>query len=214
MLTVIGNLKGGTGKSTVTFNLALQLAAAEVPVRLFDLDPQGTLSDAVEVRLEEGYVPVLRIAGADALGSPAEGFDLVDIGTADMAAMRRALALADRIVIPVAPSQADVWSTQRFLRIIHDAREGRPVETLAFVNRADTHPAVRETGEAEEVLDMLQGLRRLPVRLYQRTTYRRSFSEGLAVFELEPSGKARHEFAELARLLHPDLFSSTTDETA
>jgi chromosome partitioning protein len=213
MLTVIGNLKGGTGKSTVTFNLALYLAAVGVPVRLFDLDPQGTLSDAVDVRLEENYMPVLRIAGANELGRSAGVLDLADIGTSDMEALRHALTLADRILIPVAPSQADVWSTQRFLRIIHDARGGRPIETLAFINRADTHPAVRETSEAEEALDMLHGLKRLPVRLYQRTTYRRSFSEGLSVFELEPSGKARHEVAVLARLLHPNLFPTTNEVT-
>ncbi len=35
--------------------------------------------------------------------------------------------------------------------------------------------------------------------------FRRSFSEGLAVFELEPSGKAAHEFNRLAALLYPRL---------
>jgi len=211
MLTVIGNLKGGTGKSTVTFNLALCLAAAGAPVRLFDLDPQGTLSDAVDVRLEENHTPVLRIAKANEFGHSVGALDLADIGTSDMKALHHALRMADRIVIPVAPSQADVWSTQRFLRIIHDARGGRPIEALAFINRADTHPAVRETSEAEEALDMLNGLKRLPVRLYQRTIYRRSFSEGLSVFELEPSGKARHEVAALARLLHPNLFPTANE---
>lgn len=214
MLTVIGNLKGGTGKSTVTFNLAVYLARAGVPVRLFDLDPQGTLSDAVDVRLEEQYTPVLRISPAHELGVAAESLDLVDIGTSDMDALRRALRLAERIVIPVAPSQADVWSTQRFLHMIREAREGQPLETLAFINRADTHPAVRETGEAEEALDMLHGLKRLPVRLYQRTTYRRSFSEGLGVFELEPSGKARDEIAALARQLYPQFFPTPQESDA
>ncbi|HES76618.1 MAG TPA: ParA family protein [bacterium] len=206
MLTVIGNLKGGTGKSTVTFNLALYLVAAGVSVRVFDLDPQATLSDAIDVRKEEAYTPALRLGAASELGTPTLGFDFADIGVSDMAALQRALVLADRILIPVAPSQADVWSTQRFLRMIHQARNGRPVDVLAFINRADTHPAVRETGEAEVALDMLHGLRRLPTRLYQRTTYRRSFSEGLAVFELDPSGKAAHEIAGLAAILHPVLF--------
>ena len=207
MLTVIGSLKGGSGKSTVTFNLALRLAAAGASVRLFDLDPQATLSDAIEVRKEERYAPPLHLAAAHELGSKPAGLDLVDIGTADMDALKRALELADRVVVPVAPSQADVWSTQRFLRIVHEARAGRPVEILAFINRADTHPAVRETGEAEAALDMLRGLKRLPLRLYQRTTYRRSFSEGMAVFELEPSGKAAQEITTLASLLQPEFFS-------
>ena len=203
MLTVIGNLKGGTGKSTVTFNLALHVAAQGRDVHVYDLDPQGTLSDAIEVRTEENYSPVLHLVPADELSAPTQGLAFADVGVSDMDALRNALILADRVLIPVAPSQADVWSTQRFLRIIQQARQGHPVEVLAFINRADTHPAIRETGEAEKALDMLKGLQRLPVRLYQRTGYRRSFSERLAVFEQEAKGKAAQEIAALADLLHP-----------
>jgi chromosome partitioning protein len=36
-----------------------------------------------------------------------------------------------------------------------------------------------------------------------RTTYRRSFSEGLAVFEMEPRSKAAAEVEELGRILYP-----------
>jgi chromosome partitioning protein len=39
----------------------------------------------------------------------------------------------------------------------------------------------------------------LKSRLSQRIAFRRSFSEGLAVFELEPSGKAAAELNALAR---------------
>ena len=45
MLTVVGNLKGGTGKSTVAFNLAVWLAHDKTGVMAFDLDPQCTLID-------------------------------------------------------------------------------------------------------------------------------------------------------------------------
>ena len=54
MLTVIGNLKGGTGKSTVAFNLAVWLAHEKHGVRVFDLDPQATLIDTAEIREEDG----------------------------------------------------------------------------------------------------------------------------------------------------------------
>ena len=61
MITVIGNLKGGTGKSTVAFNLALWLKIKQGGVTLFDLDPQKTLSDVVDIREEEGYEPDLEV---------------------------------------------------------------------------------------------------------------------------------------------------------
>ena len=62
MITVLGNLKGGTGKSTVAFNLAIWLLSAGKQIQVFDLDPQKTLSDVVQVRQDEGYEPALVIS--------------------------------------------------------------------------------------------------------------------------------------------------------
>jgi chromosome partitioning protein len=206
MITLIGNLKGGTGKSTVTFNLALWVATRHNRhVVVYDLDPQATTSDAFEIRTEGGYLPVISpLKTAETLdthGSDSEV--LVDMGLADMAALEMAVRKADRILIPVAPSQADIWSTQRFLKMVNDIREGRPVEMLGVINRADTHRSVRETAEAAEAMQMLGNIRLLEPRLYVRTTYRRSFSEGLAVFEMEPRSKAAAEVEELGRRLYP-----------
>ena len=41
-IIAVGNLKGGTGKSTIAVNLACCLAEKERSVRLIDADPQGT----------------------------------------------------------------------------------------------------------------------------------------------------------------------------
>jgi len=133
---------------------------------------------------------------------------LVDVGTADFESMKKALAKADRVVVPVPPSQADIWSTQRFIRIIKEVNEGRrkKPDIFGFINRADTHIHVRETDEAEEALLHLPGIKLIDVRLYQRTVYRRSFSEGLAVFELEPRSKASGEVNKLASILFSSLF--------
>lgn len=197
MITVIGNLKGGTGKSTVAFNLALWLAQKDRPISVCDLDPQATLSDALEVRAEEGYEPLPEVLGY--LPATVTGEVIVDIGLSDIDAMNGALQRASRVLIPVAPSQADVWSTQRFLGMVEDqiSKTKRP-EVVAFINRADTHPLARETNEALEALNQLKGLRVLEPRLGQRMAFRRSFSEGLAVFEMEPGSKAADELYKLA----------------
>ena len=206
MITLIGNLKGGTGKSTVTFNLALWVATRHnKPVIVYDLDPQATTSDAFEIRADEGYLPaIVPVRTAETLGTDGKNSEvLVDMGLADMAALEIAVRKADRILIPIAPSQADVWSTQRFLKMVSDIRGDQAVELLGVINRADTHHAVRETAEAAEAMQMLGNIRLLEPRLYMRTTYRRSFSEGLAVFEMEPRSKAAAEVEELGRLLYP-----------
>lgn len=208
MLTVIGNLKGGTGKSTVAFNLAVWLAHGKNGVKVFDLDPQRTLVDVNEVRTEDGYEPTFEVStDLDELEALVKDKKLkqdivVDMSATDMPAMEKAISLADRVLIPVQPSQADIWSTQRFLKIVKNCVDsGKNPEVLGFINRADTHLFVRENDEAEQALQMMPGVTALKVRLYQRTAYRRSFSEGLGVFELDPMGKAAREMKKLAKLL-------------
>lgn len=202
MITVVGNLKGGTGKSTVVFNLALWLANADHSVVLCDLDPQNTLRDAVDVRVEEGYEPTVSVFGT--IPKKSKGNVLIDIGLSDMDAARSALGRADRVLIPVTPSQADVWATQQFLAIIEESTRanGKKPEVLCFINRADTHPSATENVETQEVLRQIPGLDVLDQSLSQRMAFRRSFSEGLGVFELEPRGKAALELNALAKTLY------------
>ncbi len=209
MITVIGTLKGGSGKSTLTFNLGLWLALAEVEVRLIDADPQATLTDVIAVRHEEGLTPALEVEDRSSLDHltevPHETEVLIDIGISDMDALKQALKVCDRVIMPIPPSQADIWSTQRFLRQIQAIDRPTPPEVIGFINRGDTHHAVRETDETAAALVSLAGLQFIKPRLSQRTIFRRSFSEGMGVFELEPRGKASREFHALVAVLFPHL---------
>ena len=209
MITVIGSLKGGSGKSTVTFNLAVWLAMAEQQVMTIDGDPQATLSDVVDVRREEGFTPPVELGSIELLEDPAAlaPYDevLVDVGTASMDNMRTAVRVADRIVVPVPPSQADIWSTQRFIRFVTAQAGSSTPELLGVINRGDTHAAVRESDEAAAALVSLPDIRFIKARLAQRTVFRRSFSEGLAVFELDPRSKGAQEWNSLTALLYPHL---------
>lgn len=210
MITVVGSLKGGSGKSTVTFNLAIWLAMAGQKVAVVDADPQATLTDVLDVRADEGFEPMVeRLSAKDMKRKDFKKFDqvLIDIGTASMDQLNSGLKICDRILVPVPPSQADIWSTQRFLRYVKSVIGDADTEILGFINRGDTHRAIRESDEAAAALVSLPRIQHLRPRLAQRTAYRRSFSEGLAVFEQEPRGKAAKEWNALAAVLHPDILS-------
>ena len=201
-LTLYGNFKGGTGKSTAVFNMAVWLAENGRKVTVCDLDPQKTVSDVAEIRAEMGYEPALRVVH-ELPAKSARGEWLADVGLSDTEAMRAAIRAARRIVVPVTPSQADIWATQQFLAIIDEEHDGRSrPQVLGFLNRADPHPRSRENAEAMEALTMLDGIRPLEPKLVQRLAFRRSFSEGLAPFEMEPRGKAAQELELLARAIH------------
>lgn len=204
MITVIGNLKGGSGKSTVAFNLAIWLAMQNKPVKLVDLDPQRTLTDLVSVRTDEGFVPALELLSSDTdlARLRKESADvLIDVGASSFERMLEAIRHADAVLIPVVPGQADVWSTQRYLKIVQGER--RPeCRVMLFLNRTDALGGSKETREASVALNvlmnMLDGVSVLPGRLGQRISFCRSLSEGLAVFELDPKSKATQEFFDLA----------------
>ena len=211
MITVIANLKGGSGKSTVTFNLAIWLKMKGEEVIAYDLDPQQTLNDVARVREEDGTTPELEVNVIDGLDVSEHLCShschvLVDVGAGNMDAMKAAISTADRVVVPVQPSQPDVWATQRFLQIVSDAcGDNKHPELIAFINRADTHHAVRESDEAEEALGMLGKFKVIPNRLCQRTNFRRTFSEGLSIFELSEKSKSAEEFERFAHALYPSL---------
>lgn len=211
MITVVANLKGGSGKSTVVFNLGLWLQMKGQPVVAYDLDPQQTLMDVAEVRREEGYTPPLQVYPPreslqdDLKYHPQNVHVLVDVGAANLDAMKQAIESSDQIIIPVPPSQPDVWATQRFMDIVDEATKGNYPKMRAFVNRADTHRAVRESDDTEEVLKQLPNIDLIPKRLFQRTIFRRSLSEGMAVFEMSRRSKATDEFNAFASFIFPGL---------
>ena len=203
MLTLFANFKGGTGKSTIVFNMAVWRMAQGLDVTVCDLDPQRTLTDVAAIREEDEVDPPLKVVNKLPAKGKAKGDWLIDVGMSDMKSLRAAIRMVDLIVVPVTPSQADIWATQQFLDIVaseHTKTNAPPM--LAFVNRADPHPRSRENAESMEALQSLSALKALPQKMVQRLAFRRSFSEGLAVFELEPQSKAATELDDLARAIY------------
>jgi chromosome partitioning protein len=95
---------------------------------------------------------------------------VIDSSIANAAALFAAVPVVDAVILPVGPSQADVWSAQRFLEQIAGHA---PRSVLAVLNRADTHLGVPESGEAEQALRQLEGIHGVLPRIAQRTVFRR-----------------------------------------
>ena len=199
MIVLFANFKGGTGKSTIVFNLAVWRLSKGYDVTVCDLDPQGTLTDVAAIRDEDGVEPHLKVVQKLPSKAEADVDWLIDVGMADMKSLRAAVRMADKIVIPVTPSQADIWATQQFLEIVEaECQSSTTPPMMAFVNRADPHPRSRENAETLDALKSINAFKVLSQKLVQRLAFRRSFSEGLAVFEQEPRSKAADELNALA----------------
>src|SRR6266511_6250356 len=127
--TLVINSKGGSGKTTITTNLASYFAANGVPTTVMDYDPQGSSMNWLRLRNQTGT----RLYGANAapqkggrirgveMHVPADTQQLVIDAPAGASGLllQEMLGRADCIVIPVAPSAIDIHATANFVRDLH-----------------------------------------------------------------------------------------------
>jgi len=209
MVTIIGNLKPRTGKSLVTFNLAVWLTTQKKSVTVFDLDPIATLSNIFKLHHIEKHNPQLTLQqDLVNLTKNTTTEILIDIGSNDMDIIKTAVAVADRVVIPITPSQLNIGSCTQFLKLIRHNNSIRNLpHIVGFINRAYNHSNSREDDEPLTGFKYLESITMIDKRLHQRNTYRDSFSEGIAAFEFEPNSQAALEFINLAKKLYSSVIN-------
>ena len=109
-----GNLKGGTGKTTIAVNLACALAARGLQVILLDLDSQGSACEWAQSGLfrsgSSGPAdqPDGRrlVAGPGVeLANPVDAL-IMDVPPVIVPVIASAMMIADVIVVPVTPSRS------------------------------------------------------------------------------------------------------------
>lgn len=207
MILVIGNEKGGVGKTTLATNLAVIAAHAGRDVLLVDTDIQGSAQAWATTRDENDITP--RIPTISKFGKGLvrelkglhERYDLiiVDAGGRDSVELRSALVVADTLVAPVQASQFDLWALERLSETVTQAQGLNPdLSASVVITRASPNPVVSEIKEAGAFLSEFEGLPLARAVIRDRITYRRATREGMAVTELRPvDSKARTEIMQL-----------------
>ena len=115
---LIANPKGGVGKSTLSTNLAGYFARSGHATMLGDLDKQNSALNWLRVRSE--ILPRIVSWDYDAQQVARAPAGVTHVVLDSLAGLHgdllsEALAVADRVIVPLQPSLFDIYATQAFL---------------------------------------------------------------------------------------------------
>lgn len=193
-VVLVANGKGGVGKTTVAVNIAAMCALAGKSTILVDTDDEMHSSAWAASRHETEQVLTLTCVakrgkvGFD-IAKLKEKYDVVvvDAGGHDSTEMRQSIAVCDLLLIPMRPSQFDLWSVSRMESVVKELSEKmeRRINAFSFINAASPNPSVREIQETRDSLQEYKDV--FPLMdsvLCDRIAFRRSARAGLGVVEL------------------------------
>lgn len=180
------NPKGGSGKTTITTNLAHSLHERGFKVMIVDSDPQGSARDwhAANEGNPLSLVALDRANNVKSLPEIATNYDFVVLdGAAKLEDMISAsIKITDFVFIPVTPSPYDLWAASdlvEFIKARQDVTDGKPAARF-IINRA-----IYGTRLGDEIVTALteQGLDVFSTQITQRQVYPQTASEGGTVFD-------------------------------
>lgn len=192
---VFASQKGGSGKTTLSGHIAVHAEAAGAgPVAVLDTDPQGSLSEWWNARAAEAPLfarTSLSSLEQDLEALRADGVKLAIIDTppAITSAIRRVVAVASLVVIPVHPSPHDLRAAAASVELV----EGLERPFIFVVNGASAR--ARITADAAVALSQHGTV--APVTIHHRTDFASSMIDGRTVMEIDPAGRSAEEIGGL-----------------
>ena len=184
---MILNSKGGSGKSTVSTNLASYYASQGNKVVLADFDPQASSLEWLSAR-SSGRKTILGVDASAGNFRVPRSVDYVIYDTPAAVHGKHLTALlrrAQSIIIPVLPSPIDMRAATPFIqKVLANGRIARKECRVALIaNRC------RENTNVYHQLDhFLKKVRKAPFISILRETqnYNKAAERGLGIFELPP----------------------------
>lgn len=176
---LVANPKGGSGKTTLSINLAGYLASQGQRVALLDLDRQKSATQWLAMR--DPTLPKIDLLTEGQKGS--SDWLLIDSPAGLHGKnLERALKLAHKVVVPIAPSLFDIRASQEFLTALHAEKSVR--KGHSFVGVVGMRIDVRT--RAGVTLEQFMAQQDLPVLAHLRNTqnYVNAGFEGKSLFDL------------------------------
>jgi len=209
-IILFGGEKGGTGKTTLSTNTAGVLASYGKKVLLVDTDKQGSASPWCSIRNEnEDLKPVysMELTGigiAKKILSFVDNFDyvIIDAGGRDSFELREALGIADVAIIPLKPSQFDIWTAEKMSSVIAQASvTNSNLISYIVLNMASTHHLSSDVSKSISALNDFENIKFSDVIVKLRSAYMEAPEYGMTVFELPKKKRSSKAINEIKQLI-------------
>ena len=199
MIITISHQKGGVGKSTIAFNMAIELSK-KFETSLIDLDVQKTLTHANNIRINNGLdsLNILDFQDENKMINFLEKQNnnqliIIDSGGFDSALNRIAIIGADIILTPVTDKTFDLLGLQKYEEILAELSkiEKRKIVSHVFLN--NINPQVKKFDELVDFITSSEYFEIFNTVIRNRVDFSNSASEGKSVLEYKPDSKAADE---------------------
>ena len=187
---LIANPKGGSGKTTISTNLAGYFASRGKHVVLSDMDRQKSASAWLARRNQA--LPLIH--GLDGRGKHADSLS-AEWSIIDSPAgihgdkLSDAVKRADWVIVPIQPSAFDIGATEDFLDILREEKAVRKERTFVAMVGMRVDPRTRTALKLQDFLSQAG----FPVmtNLRDGQIYMQAAEQGLSLFDMRPSLVAR-----------------------
>lgn len=183
---LIANPKGGSGKTTISTNLAGYFASRGRHVVLSDMDRQRSATAWLSRRPD--VMPLIH--GLDGRGKHADSLS-AEWSIIDSPAglhgdkLSDAVKRADFVIVPIQPSAFDIGATEDFLDILRAEKAVRKERTFVAMVGMRVDPRTRTYLKLQSFLDQAG----FPVmtNLRDAQIYMQAAEQGLSLFDMRPS---------------------------
>lgn len=208
-IIAVVNQKGGSGKTTISMQLAGALARRGNKILVVDADPQGTATRWAASAEDQTPFPA-SVVGLSAANNKVHrevkkfvddyGCIIIDCPpAADSPVPQSALLIADLALVPLIPSPLDIWAAVGIRQVITNVSDINEILKARLV----MNQCQPNTTLAQEALDVLPefGIELVKTYLRHRQVYRQS-----AVF-----GQTVHNFGSKATAAIEEIESLTNE---
>ncbi len=195
---LVANSKGGSGKTTLSTNIAGYLARRGQRVAILDLDRQKSATQWLANR--PPHLPAIELMHAETeRGAQLDSIVIDSPAGLHGKNLEHALRLVHKVIVPIAPSAFDIQASRDFLEVLHQEKIVRKGHIFIGVVGMRMDPRTRAALTLEQFLKGLD----LPVLAYLREAqvYVNAAFEGKTLFDLPPS-LAERELEQWAYLLN------------